>query len=901
VGERVKESIEQRLGGWVAAVVAAAVGRPFATVLLVLAAAGASLGYAVTNLGIHGDTESLFDEELTFKRLERRYYEAFPTLYETMFVVVDAATPERAGEAASAMASRLRRERGHFHRVYLPGGGDFFETHAFLYRSTAELQDLADRLAEVQPYLAELSRDRSIRGLASIMGRGARAVREGDVAGAQLVPMFERFSEALDAAADGRSYQLSWAEVLAGDHFDDHANQRFLLVQPVLDHASLQPAKRAITKVRAVAGELGLTPDTGVTVRITGDVALSAEELETVRTQAALAGVASLVLVGAILVLGLRSLRLVLATLLTLVVGLVLTAGFAAVFVGHLNMISVCFAVLFIGLGVDFGIHFCTRYRELLTHGREHQRALDETARDVGSSVALCAVTTAIGFFAFVPTDFVGVAELGLIAGMGMFVSLACTIVLLPALLSLPPEPKGSRESDGVTWGDGGLAALPLRHARLVRGAALALGAGAVLLLPKARFDNNPLNVRDPSSESVRTFAELLERGSSSPWSLNAVAPGLDSAETLAAELRRLDVVERVVTVSDFIPSDQDEKLDIIGDVAMFLAPLPGPDGVRGAASTAEKIDSLRTLAVEVRRLRDEGAPNGLDASAGRLHRSLAGYLAEMGARPDPGPALDALAESVVGSLPEQLRVLEAALGAGRVTLENLPDALLETLVASDGRVRVQIFPRDDLNDHAALAHFVDGVRGVVPDVAGSAAEVLESGRAVVRALRQALLSAVLAITAMLFLLWRSWNDAALVLLPLGLAAAFTVAASVLLDIPFNFADVIVLPLLLGIGVDSGIHLVHRARVGQVRDASLLGTSTARAVAYSAATTIASFGTMGFASHLGLATLGQLLTLGVAFTIVCNLIVLPSLIVLRAERRGVAAKERAVTPSARTR
>ena len=260
-------------------------------------------------------------------------------------------------------------------------------------------------------------------------------------------------------------------------------------------------------------------------------------------------------------------------------VGLIYTAGFTAVAIGHFNLISVSFAVLFIGLGVDFGIHLCIRYRELLGRGRAHADALVETTRDVGSSITLCAATTAIGFFTFVPTDFVGVAELGLISGVGMFISLFCTLTLLPALMSVPPVPKGGGKVRGVHWSGRGLAALPLRYPRAVRASALALGAAAIFLLPQARFDNNPLNVRDPSSESVRTFNDLLEKGGASPWSLNAVVPNLQAAEAIADQLRELDVVGRVVTVADYIPADQDEKLDIIEDVAMFLAHPPGPDG----------------------------------------------------------------------------------------------------------------------------------------------------------------------------------------------------------------------------------------------------------------------------------------------------------------------------------
>jgi hopanoid biosynthesis associated RND transporter like protein HpnN len=893
---RPEDRFSRSLGRWVGFV-----GRhAFAVILLAMGLAATALDYAANHLGIHGATEQLFARDLPFKQSERRYREAFPAQYENMFVVVDAATPERAGEAATALLAGMQAEPRYFHTAYLPGGGDFFEEHAFLYLETDELEDLADSLAENQPYLAELSRDGSLRGLTNLMTRGVRACREGDVKGSRLQPMLIHFSAALAALAAGEPYNLSWAEVLAGGRIDRNATRRFLLVQPVLDFSDLQPAKQPILAVRRIAKERGLDSTTGVRVRITGDAALSYEELNAVRKQAAVAGTASFVLVGLILTFAFRSIRLVAATLATLVAGLIYTAGFTAVAIGHFNLISVAFAVLFIGLGVDFAIHYCIRYRELLVARFGHADALERAARDVGGSIALCAVTTAIGFFAFVPTDFVGVAELGLISGAGMFISLICTLTLLPALMSVAPTPASHGKAIGIWKARRAqqrtppLTSIPLRYPQAVRASALVLGGVAIFLLPQARFDNNPLNVRDPSSESVRTFNDLLEKGGALPWSVNAIVPNLTAAEAIADELRSLDVVGRVVTVASYIPTDQEEKLGIIEDVAMFLAP---PTGVAGAAAVAPldaQAAALENLESEIEKLMEERPSAELGNVARDLHRELRRFTAKLAASDDPGRALRTLEAGLVASLPEQLRILTAALGAGRVTLENLPGALLERMVTADGRARIQIFPRGAFEEQAEMAAFVEGVRSVTPEIAGSAAEVVESSRAVVRALRQALLSAVVAITLFLLLLWRRVNDTALVLFPLGLAATLTVAAAVLLDIPFNFADVIVLPLLLGIGVDSGIHLVHRARLSGPGEPNLLATSTARAVAYSALTTIASFGTMGLASHLGLATLGRLLTIGVGITVVCNLVVLPALIVLHApKQRGAEQRRRA--------
>ena len=879
------EEFEARLGVALGGLTDFCRRHALAVVLGSLLLAAGCLVYTARNLGIRGDTDSLLSHDLPFKESERRYQEQFPLLYENIFVVIDAVTPERAGEAAAALAAAMQQQPDYFHAAYLPGGGEFFEQHAFLYLKKSELEDLAQRLAEVQPYLAELSRDGTLRGLAAMLDRGVRAVREGDVDSERLRPIFEKLDEAIDASLAGRPYHLSWAQVLSERELPANANRRFLLVQPVLDVTDLQPAKKPILEVRQLAHDLGLEPENGVSVRITGDVALSFEEIGVVKSQAAASGIGSLVLVAIVLGVGLRSFRMVFAVIATLLMGLAFNFGFTTLAVGHLNMISAAFAVLFIGLGVELEIHMVMRYQQALLDGRDHASALRETSCDIGTSLLLCSAATAVGFFSFMPTDFVGVAELGLISGAGILIGFVCTLTILPALLSLRPPRTPARVTASLAWTTHGLTALPMRHPRAVRWAALLLGIGCIFVLPKVRFDNNPLHVRDPSSESVRTFFDLLSGSTTtSPWTLNAVAPDVETAKELARRLRQLDVVGRVVTVSDYIPSSQEEKLGIIEDVAMFLAPPPGPDGRVPPPTVDEQIAAFQGLETSLGHLLADGAPEDLAPSAGRLRASVERFLSSLDGTQASAASLAVLQHGLLGSLPEQLRLLSRALEAGKVTLENLPDALLERMVTDEGHARIEIFPKRDLKDHAALAAFVDGVREVVPELAGSAAEILASGRAVEKALTQALLTALLAMTAVLLLVWRRVDDTALVVLPLLLAAAFTVEAAVLLGIPFNFADVIVLPLLVGIGVDSAIHVVHRARTEGGIGSDLFTTSTARAIAYGSLTNIASFGTMGLAGHRGLASMGQLLTVGVILTLLCNLVVLPALIPLRQPR-----------------
>ena len=226
---------------------------------------------------------------------------------------------------------------------------------------------------------------------------------------------------------------------MMGEAVDAQANRRFIVIQPVLDFASLQPASKGMRAVRRLAAENDLDPAHGVRIRLTGSVALEDEELQSVEQGMGLAALLSLTLVMGLLLVGLRSGRLIVATAAALIMGLIWTAAFAFAALGALNLMSVAFAVLFIGLSVDFGIHFGLRYQEAVDARDGHAEALRRAASGVGGALTLCAVAAAIGFYSFLPTDYRGLAELGLIAGTGMFVALFANMTVLPAFLTLMP------------------------------------------------------------------------------------------------------------------------------------------------------------------------------------------------------------------------------------------------------------------------------------------------------------------------------------------------------------------------------------------------------------------------------------------------------------------------------
>jgi len=857
-------------------------------VLFALALATASGVYTVRDLGMNTDTADMIAPDLPFRQAGRDFDRAFPQFVELLIVVIDGDTPERAEDAARSLARAMTANDGVFASVYQPGGEAFFRRNGLLYLSLDELSALADNLASIQPLLAALATDPSLRRLFGELGTAIAASRDGAIPAFDLATAFGRLADAAEAEIAKRPYHLSWREVISGKPATPGDRRRLILAQPRLDFGALQPQKAALDAVRAAAARLGLTPDRGFRVRLTGPVALDYEQLESARKGAGVAAPVSFILVALVLFVGLRSMRLVLASLATLVIGLLLTAGFATLAVGELNLVSVAFAVLFIGLGIDFSIHLALRYREIVARGDSDGLASDDkavaaavvdgAAVHVGRALVLCATTTAAGFYVFIPTAYRGVAELGLIAGSGMFIALAVNLVVLPAILALAPL-RGARPLTRRWWNR----ALDRigRRRRLIRIGAGVLGIAAAALLPFARFDFNPLDLQNPNAESVRTLRDLLADGGGSPWTIDVLADDLDAARKLAVRLRALPEVKDTRTIADLVPDNQDEKLAEIEDMSFFLGPPPQPDPGLAPIDEAARHAALKKFMTALDGWLESGAAAPeLAPTARRLAKDLHRLDAT-------GVPLDRLERGLLGDFKARLDALYAALSVSEpITLDDLPESLRARLVAADGRVRIQVLPRDDLDDNAALRRFVDAVRGVAPRAVGAPISILESGDAVVRAFQQALASAVVVTLILLLGLTRRPRDAFLVMVPLALATALTGAASVLLDIPFNFANVIVLPLLFGIGVDSAIHLVLRARAWREGDGHLLETSTARGIVFSGLTTIGSFGSLMLSAHRGTASMGALLAIGVATTLICTLIVLPALLLRRPDAGG---------------
>ncbi len=847
------------------------------TIAVALAITLALGSFATSRITFNADPNALFSTELRFQRAILEFEQYFPVLTNSLLIVINADTPEQVRRAAEQLTPALDDQRQHFHRAYLPGEDRFFERHGLLYGSVDEVYDFADHMAAVQPVLAELALDPTLPTLTNVIRTGLDAIADGSVSDEGWESVLAHLTTATVAIDGGDDSALSWESVLISGTGFEPTTRTVIIAEPVLDFERVYAAERSVAAARETIESLGLVPENGIEVRITGYPAINYEEMVGLATDTTLAGILSFVFVVAMLSFAFRSWRMVLAAAITLIAGIIWAVAFAAATVQELNPISITFGILVIGLGIDFMIHLGMHVTEEAATGANIEDSIRRATLSTGVPLTLCAFTTGIGFLAFVPTEFRGVSDLGMAAAGGMVSILVLTFTLFPALIGLLLVPKALARF--VLHGpDAGLRILTQHHPAVVIGISGALGVAALLLLPAVDLETNVISLRNQSMESIRGFKELLEEQTTTPWFLDALAPSIDEAVVLADRMRALPTVDRVATLVDFVPEDQDEKIEILTDVSLMLG-LPqatprhpvAPE--RQRAALEELRDYLATAPL--------GADHPLSPHVGDLRTALTELLTAGGDTRSSN-----LSNVLLDPIPDQIARLQANLDVGNITRADLPAKLVERMLSADGHARIQAYPAEDLWDHAAMVEFVESIREVWPEITGLPVNLVESARATWHSLRAALLWAALAIAVLLIALWRNALEAVIVMLPLLLAVLLTTVSTVILPITLNFGSVIVLPLLLGIGVDSGIHLVERFREVDGRTEALLDSTTARAVLFSGFTTVASFGTLMISQNLGVASLGKLLVVGMAWTLLANLVLLPT--ILTAFRNGNA-------------
>lgn len=852
---------------------------PKTVVALYLVLAAVAGVYAARNFAIDTDVNKLISPALDWRQREIEFEKSFPGRFDSILVVVDAPTAELASRAVAALTPRLKQNTTAFRSVEEAGGGPFFARNGLLFQSVEELDATVKGLSQAGPLVRTLAGDPTLRGLVQGMSLVLSGVRGNMVSLDAAAPAFDRAAGAIEATMAGRPATFSWQSLMTGKEPEPQDLRRFITVRPVLDFSALQPGAAASAAIRDAARDLDLAGQYQARVRLTGPIAMADEEFSTLQSGALRDAFATVVVVLGILWLALRSGRLIFAVYANMFVGLAVTAALGLMMVDALNPISVAFAVLFIGLGVDFGIQFAVRYRAERHEIDDLRTALIATARRIGAPLTLAASAVAAAFLSFTPTDYSGISELGKIAGVGMLIALVTSVTLLPALLTLlnpPGEPAeiGYRQLAPVDR------FLERHRILVVGGTGLVALIGAPLLF-WLTFDFNPINLRNKSVESVATLLDLRADPNVGANAIDVLAPNATEAATIAERLRTLPEAGRVLTLASFVPSDQEQKLAQIESLKKVLGPalqprmMPPPTDADNVAALRRGQGLLDQIVV------DRSGP-GVAASQ-RLSAAL-GRLAE--ADPAMRDKVQAVFIVPLKTVLDQWRDL---LEAQPITRESLPPEFVRDWVTADGRVRVEVTPKGDPNDTEVLRGFARAMLAAYPAATGAPISILKSGETVVSAFVHAGSYALLSITLLLWIVLRRFGDVLLTLVPLLLAGVLTLEFCVIIGMPMNFANIIALPLLLGVGVAFKIYYIMAWRAGQT---GLLQSSLTRAVIWSALTTATAFGSLWMSSHPGTSSMGELLALSLVTTMCFAVLFQPALM----GPPRVIEKEEPVTP-----
>ncbi len=850
-------SVNARLVGWCAT-------RALTVIVIAMALGIVAAGYAVRHFAMTTDTAELLSPQLEWRIREAAFNRIFPPSGNRIVVVVDGQTPEIAESAAAALADQLSAEPRLFNAVRRPDAGSFWSHNALLYAPTSDVRANMNQLIKAEPFLGPLAADPSLRGLMGALGNALQGVASGQASLEQLDPPIHRLAVALEDLRAGRPTFFSWQSLVAGSAIDPRELRHLILIDPNLDYARLEPGRAPSEAIRDLARTLHLDPAHGVRVRLTGPVPLQDEEFATLAERATLIGSLALIAIVVMLWLAVRSVRLIAAILVTTVLGLVMASALGLLIFHRFNVISVAFIPMFVGLGIDFGIQFSVRYRAERSTGVSVHEALIATGRGLGRSLTLAATAIASGFLAFAPTAYVGVSQLGTVAGLGLFIALGLNLTLLPALIQVSRAP-GAPEG-GAHPALARIDNFVIVHRRLVIG----LGVGAALVsaaaLPLLHFDFNPIHLRSPRVESVATLLDLMRDPVQSPNTLEAVRPDLAAADQLAASVRQLPEVSDARTLSSFVPTDQPEKLAIIADAQNLLDFVINPVAVAPAPDDGELIKSLTSTARKLREVATDSSVASQDA------RQLGSRLDEL-AQAEPAARQQAV-QLLMPGLALVLSQVRDSLQPEPISLATLPPDLRRGWLAPDGQARISVVPKGDSNNDQVLSHFIDAVSPLMPDASGTPMSIRQSGRAVVGAFTEAGVLSFIAITLLLLLVLRRLRDVAITMAPIILTGFLTLGSCVALGQPLNFANIIALPLLFGIGVAFHIYFVMSWRSG---GSHLLSSSLARAVFFSALTTATGFGSLWASSHPGTASMGELLMISLIWTLVSALLFQPAL------------------------
>ncbi len=860
--------------------------------------------------------DDLMPKNTQFHGDYRAYRHEFGDM-EDIVVVMESHDQEKAARFGELLYDKLSRDKNNFSEVFYPYGLPFFKKNGLLFMPLSDLRALRENIARAKPVLKELSASPSVQTLfSSLTGQiegyitsGSHDARTGEQL-ASLVFMLDKLGKGFDQFGKSGQASFSLEEFLmqAGPEGRESSlskagRMQILTVLPVKDGKSFVPAESAIKKIRKEIRDLqGIPGLSGVKVGLTGTPVLEYEEMSTSQHDISLATVISLVLTVILLLFAFRGVINVFAAMVSLLIALALSFGLATLLVGHLNILSMVFAVMLVGIGVEYGIQVVLRYQEEIVNGAAEFDAIRIGLEKNIWAIIMAAATVACAFLTFMFTDFNGIAELGIIAGCGIAVCVIATFTVLPAMLVIfaryrKPRKSGqtvveksARADSPATWeknGQGPFVRILFGYPKVVIVSTILLCLASAYPLLHVKFDYNLMNLQANGLESVEYAYKLMKDSENSGYFAVVTASSAAEAAAKSKALEALPTVDHVVSLNSFIPDDQSQKLAQIAGIRDELAnvtPVKYEEDLRVMELPMVFENFRNAVAKLAGYLEKEKKPEA--ARVKTFLNNLDRFFAGLEKEKDAG-ALGMLKDfqgNMLASLPEKLEFLKASLNPSPVTRDDVPAELKKRFVGKTGKYLLQVAPKNEIFDREPLEAFIDDVRKVDVHATGEPVMVYESMTIMRDAYRGAFIYAFIAITVILLVTFRSVRAAAIGLVPLIVGVLLMVSGMWLFGINFNSANIIVMPLVLGIAVDSGIYIINRFRREGETSVEVVSRSAGRGVIYNTFTIMASFGALMVAHHRGVFSIGAIMSLGMAACQIAFILVLPAVLTLYADR-----------------
>ena len=867
--------------------------------------AGLSIWVTSEKLTFKTGRGDLVAKGLPYVTLYKEYRKHFKDL-EGMVIVAEGSTLSRRAQFAEILAAKLQNSPDLFSQVIYKFDTSYFRSRFLLYLTLEDLKSLKEKLEDHQDFIESLNASPGLNNLFNHINSEIASgmvdslmtdfLGEGDTVDEKkneendlnlvirvLEEMNRSFEKEYHYQSPWQSLFNSGEESLRDKGYLVSKNEKllFILAVPNKDDASFTGYKDSVYSARElIASVIKDFPE--MKVGLTGEDVISTDEMITTQKDIELASKIALGGVALLFILAFKGIVKPLLAVFSLLIALAWSLGFTSITVGHLNILSVVFTTILIGLGIDFGIHILERYKEERQSGNDISLALQKTLQGTGQGNFSGAITTAIAFGAMVLTDFIGIVELGWIAGWGILFCLIAMILLLPALVTLEEKlrkPHYLKSTEiPISFKISRLNKF-FNHYKLIIIVCTVLVLVASFSLRKNFFDYNLLHLQAKGTEAVKYEMRILENAGRSAWSAAFLADSLEEVREKEAKLKTLSTIENVESIAAMVPENQKDKAEYLKE---NLVPLLTEIFVEEDEPLSLKALKKTLKHIRFKFQRREGKEDKIAQAAKEIDKffiqteTIEPKIAEKN--------LELFSQKLFADYRGLMKELQQNAEPQFIEISSIPKSLRERYLSNKGKYLITVFPSVDIWNLEKRQQYLEDLRSVDPDVTGSAVHMFNSTRLMTEGYINGGIYAMITIIIYVFVVFRNLRTVFFILLPVFVGSIWTLGIMDMFELKLNMANLVILPLILGIGVVNGIHITHRYREEKDKNSVVLGKSTGQAVVLSSLTTMIGFGSMMVADHYGVFSLGLVLTLGVFCCLVASVTFLPALLKLSSEK-----------------